>query len=145
VRILLDHCAPKRLRRFLPAHAVKTTREMGWDRLTNGALLDQAQTAFDVLLTVDQNLRYQQRIAGRPIALVVLVAPDNRVTTLAQLVPELDRLLPTVQPGQVYELHFPPAPLPARRPAPATSADPVSREAAGCFRQAPCQPAPHRA
>jgi len=90
----------RRIRRFLPAHQVRTTRELGWDELANGDLLDQAQTAFDVLLTVDQNMRHQQRVAGRPI---VLVAPDTRLAALIPLVPELLRILPTTAPGNVYE------------------------------------------
>ena len=112
MRILFDHCVPKRLRRYLPAHATKTTREMRWDKLANGALLDQAQSAFDVLLTVDQNIRYQQTITGRPIALVVLVSPDTRLAALVPLVPELDRILPTVLPGNVYEVRPPSPALP---------------------------------
>src|SRR5438477_13166474 len=107
MRILLDHCMDRRLRRYLPAHVIKTTREMGWDTLKNGDLLDQAQGAFDVLLTVDQNLRYQQTIAGRSIALVVLITPDTRLAALAPLVPELDRVLPTVLPGTAYEVRLP--------------------------------------
>jgi hypothetical protein len=88
---------------------------MGWDKLANGALLDQAQTAFDVLLTVDQNIQYQQTVAGRPIALVVLVSSDTRLAALVPLVPELDRILPTVVPGNVYEVRLPP-PRHFRRP-----------------------------
>lgn len=109
MRVLLDHCMDRRFRRFLPTHQVRTTREMGWDALGNGDLLDQAQGAFDALLTVDQNMQYQQTIAGRPIALVVLVTPDTRLAALAPLVPELDRILPTVLPGNVYEVQLPPA------------------------------------
>jgi predicted nuclease of predicted toxin-antitoxin system len=108
MRILLDHCMDRRFRRFLPTHQVRTTREMSWDALENGDLLDQAQAAFDILLTVDQNMRHQQTIASRPIALVVLVTPDTRLAALALLVPELDRVLPTVLPGNVYEVRLPP-------------------------------------
>jgi hypothetical protein len=96
----------------LPAHVVKTTREMGWDKLANGDLLDQAQNAFDVLLTVDQNIQYQQTIAGRPIALVVFITIDTRLAALVPLVPELDRVLLTVAPGNVYEVRLPPVSSP---------------------------------
>jgi predicted nuclease of predicted toxin-antitoxin system len=118
MRILLDHCMDRRFRRFLPSHQVRTTREMRWDSLENGDLLDQAQGVFDVLLTVDQNMQYQQTIAGRSIALVVLVSPDTRLAALALLVPELDRVLPTVVPGNVYEVRLPPPAAPPLPPVP---------------------------
>ena len=65
MKILFDHCVPKPLRRHIPGHEIKTAYEMGWSKLTNGMLLDVAQVEFDVLLTVDQNIRHQQSIAGR--------------------------------------------------------------------------------
>lgn len=108
MRILLDHCMDRRFKRFLPAHQVRTTRELRWDTLENGDLLDQAQGAFDVLLTVDQNMRHQQTIVGRPIALVVLVTSDTRLAALVPLVPALDLVLQTVLPGSVYEVRQPP-------------------------------------
>jgi hypothetical protein len=115
VRILLDHCAPKRLRGHMPAHVVQTTREMGWDKLANGDLLDNAQATFDVFISVDQNIQYQQTIAGRPIALIVFVTPDTRLAALLPLIPELDRILLTVLPGNVYEVR-PPPPFPPPTP-----------------------------
>jgi len=75
---------------------------MGWAALKNGALLDQAQTEFAVLLTVDQNIQFQQNLQGRSIAIVVLVAVNNRLTTLAPLIPKVEALLPSVQPGEIH-------------------------------------------
>jgi hypothetical protein len=73
MRILLDHNAPKGLRTILTNHEVRTAYEMGWAELTNGRLLDNAeQVGFDAVITGDQNVRYQQRLAGRRLALVVL-------------------------------------------------------------------------
>jgi len=80
---------------------------MGWNTLKNGDLLDAAQVEFDVLLTVDQNLQYQQNLEERQLALVVLIAQDNRVVTLLPLVPTLLVLLQTVEPGRVYLVNKP--------------------------------------
>ena len=98
MKILLDHCVPKRLRKSLPSHDVKTAREMGWEGLRNGNLLAAAATLFDVVLTVDQNIKREQNLRGLPISVVVLIARSNR---LADLVPfaraiqeTLDRLVP---------------------------------------------------
>jgi len=73
MRILFDHGTPKGLGRFLIGHSVTSARQMGWERLSNGNLLKAAEdAAFDLLLTTDQNIQYQQNITGRKIALVVL-------------------------------------------------------------------------
>ncbi len=72
-RILLDHNVPRPLRRALTGHEVRTTAEMGWERLTNGELLDAAEAAgFGVFVTGDKNIRHQQDLSHRRIALVVL-------------------------------------------------------------------------
>lgn len=71
--ILFDHGTPKGLARALAGHTVITAQARGWDKLSNGALLDAAkEAALDVLLTTDRRIRYQQNLAGRKIALVVL-------------------------------------------------------------------------
>ena len=73
MRILLDHGAPSGLARYLEGHTVSTAHKCGWDRLTNGDLLTAAEQAgFDLLLTNDKNLRYQQNLSSRRIALIVL-------------------------------------------------------------------------
>jgi hypothetical protein len=71
--ILFDHGTPKGLAQALAGHTVVTAQAKGWDTLDNGTLLDAAEEAgFDVLLTTDKNIRYQQNLTGRKIALVVL-------------------------------------------------------------------------
>jgi hypothetical protein len=71
--VLFDHGTPRDIARSLAGHTVKEARAQGWDTLSNGELLTAAEEAgFDVLLTTDKNLRYQQNIAGRKIAIVVL-------------------------------------------------------------------------
>ena len=106
MKILLDHCVPKRLKRETVGHEVSRAIEMGWDRLQNGDLLNAAEGAgFEVLLTVDRNIAHQQRIHGRKIALVILVSvTSNKIEHLLPLVPDVLALLPTLQHGQVYEV-----------------------------------------
>jgi hypothetical protein len=71
--ILFDHGTPKGLIRALPGHTIVTAQSRGWDKLTNGALLNAAEeAALDLLLTTDRRIRYQQNLAGRKIAIVVL-------------------------------------------------------------------------
>ena len=71
--ILFDHGTPAPIRSFLEGHAIKRTQEMGWDRLANGELLAAAEeTGFDLFLTMDKNIRHQQNLAGRKIAIVVI-------------------------------------------------------------------------
>jgi hypothetical protein len=73
MRILFDHGTPRGIARALSAHTILTAYAQGWDRLNNGALLQAAEdAAVDVLLTTDQNIRYQQNLTGRKLALVVL-------------------------------------------------------------------------
>ena len=73
--VLFDHGTPAPIRSFLEGHLVKRTQDMGWDRLTNGELLDAAEAnGFDLLLTTDNNIRRQQNLKCRKIAIIVLGA-----------------------------------------------------------------------
>lgn len=72
MKILFDQGTPAPLRRALSGHAVATVFELGWSDLANGDLLQQAEAQFDLLITTDQNLRYQQNLTGRRIAILVL-------------------------------------------------------------------------
>jgi hypothetical protein len=75
--VLFDHGTPRGLARFLPGHMVRHAKSMGWDRLSNGALLAVAETAgFEVLVTPDKNLGYQQNLTERRIAIIVLARPQ---------------------------------------------------------------------
>ena len=104
MRLLLDECVPKRLRRELPSHDVYTVPEMGWAGRENGELLGVAESEFQVLITVDRKLKYQQSIAGRNIAVVVLVARRNKIEFLRPLVTELERTLAEIKPGELREV-----------------------------------------
>jgi hypothetical protein len=73
MRILFDHGTPSGIARRLAGHSVTEARELGWDKISNGDLLNAAEGAgFDVLLTTDKNIRYQQNLIGRRISIVVL-------------------------------------------------------------------------
>jgi hypothetical protein len=105
MRILLDECVPRPLRRELPGHQVQTVPEMGWSGKTNGELLRlMAQANFAVFLTADQNLRYQQNLRTAGVAVIVLIAPSNRLPDLAPLMPTVRAWLDTIQPGQLVEV-----------------------------------------
>ena len=73
MRVLFDHCTPYGIARFLVGHEVAAARKLGWAEFTNGKLLNAAgEAGFDVMVTVDQNIRYRQNLQGGKIALVVL-------------------------------------------------------------------------
>lgn len=101
MRLLLDESVPVRLRRHLPSHSVRTVVEMGWSGVRNGDLLRLAAASFDVFITVDKNLPYQQNLATLPLAVIVLDAHSNELPALLPLVPKLETSLRNVQP-QTY-------------------------------------------
>lgn len=87
MRLLLNHCIPRRWRRLLPGHEVRTVYEQGWADLNNGALLARAAGAFDRLITVDRGLEFQQHLTALPIGVIGLRAGSNRFATLAPYAP----------------------------------------------------------
>jgi predicted nuclease of predicted toxin-antitoxin system len=105
MRILLDECVPQPLRRELADHEVHTVVEMGWAGKRNGELIQllRAET-FAAFLTTDQNFRHQQNFRGVPVAVVVLVAPSNRLGDLVPLMPNVRTILEAIQPGTVVEV-----------------------------------------
>ena len=104
MRLLLDECIPKRLRQAFSGHEVRTVREAGWAGVKNGALLRAADGLFEVLLTVDQGLQYQQNLSGFRIGVVIMVAPSNDIDDLRPLVPGVVEALEHIQPGQVIRV-----------------------------------------
>jgi predicted nuclease of predicted toxin-antitoxin system len=105
MRILLDECVPKPLKRELADYEVRTVVEMGWSGKKNGELLQlMVQQNFTILLTTDQNLRYQQNLQQAGVAVVVLVAPSNRLPNLVPLIPSVRGVLNTIAPGEVIEV-----------------------------------------
>lgn len=101
MRILLDECVDRRLARELEAYQVRTVPDVGWASLKTGQLLTRAQDEYDVFITIDKNLAFQQNTLSFSIAVIVLVARSHRVTDLRLLVPQLLTVLPTVKLGAV--------------------------------------------
>ena len=102
MKILLDESVPRLLKLRLPHLDISTVQELGWAGVRNGELLRRAEEQFDIFVTADQNLRYQQNLSGRTIAILVL--PSNQVPLVAQLVPAVEALLTTIQPGTVVDV-----------------------------------------
>lgn len=101
MRVLLDECVPRALRKELPDHEVKTTAEAGWAGVRNGALLRVAEKDFDILLTVDRNMEYQQNFSGVSIAVVVMHARSNDIDILRPLMPKVRAAIVAAKPGVV--------------------------------------------
>jgi len=94
MRVLLDECLPKKLKLELcEKHEVFTVPEMGWAGKKNGELLKLAAVKFDVFLTVDQNLTYQQNLEEAQIGVIVLVTKNNRFESFQRLIPKIQKLL----------------------------------------------------
>jgi len=101
LRILLDECVDRRLAREFPRHTVLNVYQQGWSGATNGELLALAAREFDVFLTVDRNLSFQQSITDFDIAVVVIKSRTNRLQDLIQLVPSTLQAISDVNPGEV--------------------------------------------
>jgi len=105
VRILLDEQLPRQLARELRDHDVRTVQQQGWAGLRNGELLRSAEAnGFEVFVTADQNLQFQQNLVRSALAVVVLVVPTNTLEDLLPLVPRLLPVLLRVRSGAAYRL-----------------------------------------
>ena len=101
-RLLLDECVDRRLKRAIPGHDVSTVHEWRWSGAGDRDLLRRASAGgFDVVVTVDRSLPFQQRTRDLPLAIVVLRAKSNRYAELVELIPALLESLETIRPGQV--------------------------------------------
>jgi hypothetical protein len=105
MRVLLDECVPRALRKELPGHEVKTVAEAGWAGVKNGELLQLAASQFDLFLTVDRNLEYQQNFAGLALAVIVVHAPSNDVAVLRPLMPAVLAAMSEIKSGMVTHIH----------------------------------------
>jgi len=104
--ILFDHGTPRGIARFLAGHTVTRTRQRGWDRLSNGDLLAEAERAgFDVFLTADKNIQYQQNLVGRKIAVVVLSTPQWPLVRLHTA--KIAAAVNAATPGSYVEVQIP--------------------------------------
>ena len=104
MRILLDEPLPRKLASELTGHEANTVQKRGWAGLKNGRLLEVASLEFQVLLTGDRNLEFQQNAGALPIAVIVLVAVNNRIETLRPLIPRVLEALDRIRPGQLVRV-----------------------------------------
>jgi len=103
VRILLDECVPRPLKRAFGGFDVTHVTEIGWEGRKNGRLLaSMREEGFDTLVTVDRNLEFQQHLPATGIIVVAMSAHTNRVEELKPLIPEVLEILATAVPGKVY-------------------------------------------
>jgi hypothetical protein len=104
MRIIFDQGTPAPLRRGLAPHLVTTAFELGWSGLSNGDLLQQAEARFDLLITTDQNLQYQQNLAGRGLAILVL--PTTSWPEIQKHELEIAAAVNTIKLGEYREMHW---------------------------------------
>ena len=104
MRVLLDECVDWRLARDLVGNEVKTAQQMGWATIANGELLRLASRDFDVFVTVDRNLSFQQNAGSFSVAIVVLHGRTNRLADLKPLVPALLAAIESAAPGVISHI-----------------------------------------
>jgi predicted nuclease of predicted toxin-antitoxin system len=106
MRILVDECLPAPIKASLTpfGHDCKTVREIGFGSRKNGELLALADGKWDVLITSDRNIKYQQNMTGRKISIVILCAKSNRLKDLLPLIPACAEALLSIQGGLVVEI-----------------------------------------
>ena len=106
MRILIDECVPRPILKFLAGHSAVSVQEMDWGAYENGELLRLAENAFDLFITADQNIRYQQNLAGRQIAIIEL--STNHWGIIQANIALVLKAVQTIQPAEYLELNLPP-------------------------------------
>ena len=104
MKILLDECLPRKLGNLLLNHDVRTTPQMGWASLKNGQLLSRAVGQFDIFVTIDSNLSYQQDIERLKIGIVVIHARSNKLQDIRPLVSEILLAVESATPSTVVRV-----------------------------------------
>lgn len=105
MKLLLDENLPHELRNHLPGHDCFTVAYLGWSGTKNGALLQRAAAhGFDVMITMDNGVRYQQNVQTLPLAVLILAAPSNDFDDLKPLVPEILRRLASITPRTIAQV-----------------------------------------
>jgi hypothetical protein len=104
MRVLLDECLPKRLATELSGHEVLTVPEAGWAGIKNGKLLSLIAKHFDVFITIDSNLRYQQRLQKVAFAVIILHAYSNKIEAIRPLIPAILGNLKSINPGNIIHV-----------------------------------------
>jgi len=110
MKVRLDECMPERFRGCIPGHDVHSVKYAGFSGRKNGELLRlAAQAGYDVLVTVDQGIPFQQRMSGQGIALIVISAPRNHIDTLKVMANTVVSALATITAGQIVKVDYPAA------------------------------------
>lgn len=104
MKILIDENLPRKLKEYLPGHECRTVTECGWAGTRNGELLLLAEPLFDVLLSLDKNIPYQQQLSSRRIAVLIVRARSNRIQDLLAFIPDCLTTLERIQPGEVIRI-----------------------------------------
>ena len=105
MKVLVDECVPLKLVRLLTGHSFATAQQQGWGGFKNGRLLALAEPEFDLFLTSDRNLQYQQNLKGRKIA--VLLLSTNHWPTLKKHVPLVQAALDNIRPNEFVRVEIP--------------------------------------
>jgi len=104
MKLLLDECVPRRLKRDFVNHEIFTIEEAGFKGLKNGNLISAASGIFDVLITVDKNIEHQQNKVNLPIAIIILSAKSNRYESLSPLISKALGILQTIKIGEIIKI-----------------------------------------
>jgi hypothetical protein len=102
MKIIIDECVPHIVKKRLPQQEIKTVQEMGWAGVKNGDLLKLVEAEFDIFITSDKNLRFQQNLENRKLAILLL--PSNQIPIVENLLPKIEDALKTNQSGEFIEL-----------------------------------------
>ena len=104
MKIVIDECLPHRLAKAIPGHKVCTVQQIRLNELLNGALLKAINDDFDVFITIDQNIVFQQNLKSVKMAVIVLCARTNRFDDIQPLIPAILKALPRIKPGQIIQI-----------------------------------------
>ena len=102
MKIIIDECVPHIVKKCLPHRQIKTVQEMGWAGVKNGELLKLVEERFEVFITSDKNLRYQQNL--RDFTIAILLLPSNQVPVIKKLLPQIDEALDIIKQDNFIEL-----------------------------------------
>ncbi len=101
MKIILDECLPRRLIRDLHSHSVTTVPRQGWAGTTNGALLKKVEGEFDIFITLDSNLAFQQNLKNLSLCIIVIRAVNSRYETLQPFLPNIIQAVENAKAGEI--------------------------------------------
>jgi predicted nuclease of predicted toxin-antitoxin system len=104
LKILLDECVPWPLHKLLPGHQCQTAQQRGWTGVANGDLLRLAEAEFDLFITADQNIQYQQKLIGRRIAILQL--STNKIREIVRSSSLIQSAVASIEPGEFKQLQI---------------------------------------